>query len=186
MTAGAARRSGTRRPAVIDPSWSISRGTAPFVGRRASRTRVPSPDDLVDMTGKLCDAARNGDVVKLRELLDAGADVCRGDYDCSATGPSTSARRKGTSLRSNTSSRRGADVNAVDRWRGTIRDAEAGEHTETVAFCVGHAVVLTSRRWRGGHDSAVAETRRDNLISTQVAFLKAGWCCESAERVVPD
>ena len=32
---------------------------------------------------------------------------------------------------------RGADVNAVDRWRGTpLRDAEAGEHTETVAFCV--------------------------------------------------
>ena len=31
-----------------------------------------------------------------------------------------------------------------------------------------HAVVLTSRRWRGGHDSAVAETRRNNLISTQV------------------
>ena len=31
----------------------------------------------------------------------------------------------------------GADVNAVDRWRGTpLRDAEAGEHTETVAFCV--------------------------------------------------
>ena len=30
---------------------------------------------------------------------------------------------------------RGADVNAVDRWRGTpLRDAEAGEHTETVAF----------------------------------------------------
>ena len=41
---------------------------------------MPSPDDLVDMTGKLCDAARNGDVVKLRELLDAGAEVCRGDY----------------------------------------------------------------------------------------------------------
>ena len=35
-----------------------------------------------------------------------------------------------------------------------------------------HAVVLTSHRWRGGHDSAAAETRRDNLISTQVAFLK--------------
>ena len=32
----------------------------------------------------------------------------------------------------------------------------------------GHAVELTSRRWRGGHDSAVAEMRRDNLISTQV------------------
>ena len=30
---------------------------------------------------------------------------------------------------------RGADVNAVDRWRGTpLRDAEAGEHTDTVAF----------------------------------------------------
>ena len=30
---------------------------------------------------------------------------------------------------------RGADVNAVDRWRGTpLRDAEAGEHRETVAF----------------------------------------------------
>ena len=48
--------------------------------RRPSRVEdesVPSPDDLVDMTGKLCDAARNGDVVKLRELLDAGAEVCR-------------------------------------------------------------------------------------------------------------
>ena len=46
--------------------------------RRPSRVEdesVPSPDDLVDMTGKLCDAARNGDVVKLRELLDAGAEV---------------------------------------------------------------------------------------------------------------
>ena len=49
--------------------------------RRPSRVEdesAPSPDDLVDMTGKLCDAARNGDVVKLRELLDAGAEVCRG------------------------------------------------------------------------------------------------------------
>jgi hypothetical protein len=27
-----------------------------------------------------------------------------------------------------------------------------------------HAIELASRRWRGGHDSAVAETRRDNLI----------------------
>ena len=27
-----------------------------------------------------------------------------------------------------------------------------------------HAVELASRRWRGGHGSAVAETRRDNLI----------------------
>ena len=27
-----------------------------------------------------------------------------------------------------------------------------------------HAVELASRRWRGGHDSAGAETRRDNLI----------------------
>ena len=30
-----------------------------------------------------------------------------------------------------------------------------------------HAVEQASRRWRGRHDSAVAETRRDNLISTQ-------------------
>ena len=27
-----------------------------------------------------------------------------------------------------------------------------------------HAIELASRRWRGGHDPAVAETRRDNLI----------------------
>ena len=27
-----------------------------------------------------------------------------------------------------------------------------------------HAVALMSRRWRGGHDLAVAETGRDNLI----------------------
>ena len=27
-----------------------------------------------------------------------------------------------------------------------------------------YAVELASRRWRGGHDSAGAETRRDNLI----------------------
>ena len=27
-----------------------------------------------------------------------------------------------------------------------------------------HAIELASRRWRGGHGSAVAETRRDNLI----------------------
>ena len=52
-----------------------------------------------------------------------------------------------------------------------------GERAAVLAESVGerphrHAVVLTSRRWRGGHDSAVAETRRDNLISTQVAFLK--------------
>ena len=30
-----------------------------------------------------------------------------------------------------------------------------------------HAVELASRRWREDHDSAVAETRRDNLSSTQ-------------------
>ena len=50
--------------------------------RRPSRVEdeTPSTDDLVDMTGKLCDAARRGDVVMLRELLDAGAEVCRGDY----------------------------------------------------------------------------------------------------------
>ena len=44
-----------------------------------------------------------------------------------------------------------------------------GERAAVLAESVGerphrHAVVLTSRRWRGGRDSAVAETRRDNLI----------------------
>jgi hypothetical protein len=29
-----------------------------------------------------------------------------------------------------------------------------------------HTVELASRRWRGGHDSAGAETRRDNLTET--------------------
>ena len=31
-----------------------------------------------------------------------------------------------------------------------------------------HAIELASRRWRGGHDLAVAETRRENLIYAQV------------------
>ena len=31
-----------------------------------------------------------------------------------------------------------------------------------------HAIGLASRRWRGGHNSAVAETRLDNLIYAQV------------------
>ena len=31
-----------------------------------------------------------------------------------------------------------------------------------------HAIELASRRWRGGHNSAVAETRLDNLIYAQV------------------
>ena len=45
---------------------------------------------------------------------------------------------------------RGADVNAVDRWRGTpLRDAEAGEHTETVAFCVEIATLSCWRRVDG-------------------------------------
>ena len=106
--------------------------------RRPSRVEdesVPSPDDLVDMTGKLCDAARNGDVVKLRELLDAGADVCRGDYDCRTALHLGAAEGHLAAVKYLVA--RGADVNAVDRWRGTpLRDAEAGEHTETVAFCV--------------------------------------------------
>ena len=104
--------------------------------RRPSRVEdesVPSPDDLVDMTGKLCDAARNGDVVKLRELLDAGADVCRGDYDCRTALHLGAAEGHLAAVKYLVA--RGADVNAVDRWRGTpLRDAEAGEHTETVAF----------------------------------------------------
>ena len=104
--------------------------------RRPSRVEdesAPSPDDLVDMTGKLCDAARNGDVVKLRELLDAGADVCRGDYDCRTALHLGAAEGHLAAVKYLVA--RGADVNAVDRWRGTpLRDAEAGEHTETVAF----------------------------------------------------
>ena len=36
-----------------------------------------------------------------------------------------------------------------------------------------HAIELVSRRWRGGHDPAVAETRRDILIYAQVDGLKA-------------
>ena len=31
-----------------------------------------------------------------------------------------------------------------------------------------HAVEQVSRRWRGGHDPAVAETRRENLIYAQI------------------
>ena len=104
--------------------------------RRPSRVEdesVPSPDDLVDMTGKLCDAARNGDVVKLRELLDAGAEVCRGDYDNRTALHLGAAEGHLAAVKYLVA--RGADVNAVDRWRGTpLRDAEAGEHTETVAF----------------------------------------------------
>ena len=104
--------------------------------RRPSRVEdesVPSPDDLVDMTGKLCDAARNGDVVKLRELLDAGAEVCRGDYDNRTALHLGAAEGHLAAVKYLVA--RGADVNAVDRWRGTpLRDAEAGEHTDTVAF----------------------------------------------------
>ena len=32
-----------------------------------------------------------------------------------------------------------------------------------------HAIELASRRWRGGHDLVVAETRRDGLIDAQLA-----------------
>ena len=36
---------------------------------------------LVDVAGQLCEAARHGDVVRLRDLVEAGADVNVGDYD---------------------------------------------------------------------------------------------------------
>ena len=39
----------------------------------------------------------------------------------------------------------------VERWNGHL-----------------HAVEQVSRRWRGGHDPAVAETRRENLIHAQI------------------
>ena len=44
----------------------------------------------------------------------------------------------------------------VERWNGHL-----------------HAVEQASRRWRGGHDPAVAETRRENLIYAQVVLLPA-------------
>ena len=60
--------------------------------------------------------------------------------------------------------------------------AAGGDNAAVLAESIGerphrHAVVLTSRRWRGGHDSEVAETRRDNLISTQkwTPFLARSW-----------
>ena len=53
-----------------------------------------------------------------------------------------------------------------------------GERAAVLAESVGerphrHAVVLTSRRWRGGRDSAVAETRRDNLIYAMISTSRA-------------
>ena len=44
----------------------------------------------------------------------------------------------------------------VERWNGHL-----------------HAVEQVSRRWRGGHDPAVAETRRENLIHAQIVLLPA-------------
>ena len=44
----------------------------------------------------------------------------------------------------------------VERWNGHL-----------------HAVEQASRRWRGGHDPAVAETRRENLIHAQIVLLPA-------------
>ena len=42
----------------------------------------------------------------------------------------------------------------VERWNGHL-----------------HAVEQVSRRWRGGHDPAVAETRREHLIYAQIVHL---------------
>ena len=44
----------------------------------------------------------------------------------------------------------------VERWNGHL-----------------HAVEQVSRRWRGAHDPAIAETRRENLVYAQVVLLLA-------------
>ena len=59
--------------------------------------------------------------------------MCRGDYDNRTALHLGAAEGHLAAVKYLVA--RGADVNAVDRWRGTpLRDAEAGEHTETVAF----------------------------------------------------
>ena len=46
----------------------------------------------------------------------------------------------------------------------------------------GHAVELASRRWRGGHDAAVAETRRENLIYALFAAVRSEFKRRQAPR----
>ena len=59
--------------------------------------------------------------------------MCRGDYDNRTALHLGAAEGHLAAVKYLVA--RGADVNAVDRWRGTpLRDAEAGEHTDTVAF----------------------------------------------------
>jgi hypothetical protein len=53
--------------------------------------------------------------------------------------------------------------------KSTSESGALGDNADVSAGTSGnipqrHAIELTSHRWRGGHDPAVAETRRDDLI----------------------
>ena len=65
--------------------------------------------------------------------------------------------------------RRSIHVDKVLHLKTILTDLlEADKEADRDLLCgnqpSGHAIEQASRRWRGGHDSAVAETRRDNLI----------------------
>ena len=77
------------------------------------------------------------------------------------------------------------DRRALEELGARVRVAEE-RHLETALFLYHSVPVRTaararhlcveqaSRRWRGRRDSAVAETRRDNLISTQHGTMICG------------
>ena len=124
-----------------------------------------------DVTSRLCDAARRGDVDSLRRLVAAGAEVTRSDYDDRT--PLHLGAAEGHVRVVEYLIARGADVNACDRWRGTpLRDAEDGGHQAVVQLLKRHGAKRLKRRSRSlGSFGNLREAFRQQTLRRNVSAM---------------
>ena len=143
-------------------------------GARDSVTEQRASVTEADVTSRLCDAARRGDVESLRRLVAAGAEVTRSDYDDRT--PLHLGAAEGHVQVVEYLIARGAEVNAFDRWRGTpLRDAEDGGHSTVVQLLKRHGAKRLKRRSRSlgsfGHlrEAFRQQTMRRNVSAINMA-----------------
>ena len=140
-------------------------------GARDSATEQRASVTEADVTSRLCDAARRGDVESLRRLVSQGAEVTRSDYDDRT--PLHLGAAEGHVRVVEYLIARGADVNACDRWRGTpLRDAEDGGHQAVVQLLKRHGAKRLKRRSRSlGSFGNLREAFRQQTMRRNVSAI---------------
>ena len=105
-------------------------------------------------SGSLCEAASEGDLLRLRLLFENGTDVRAGDYDRRTALHLASAEGQLVSVDFLLSAK--AEVNYKDRWGGTaLDDALSGKHYDCAKILIGQGGEATNPELFAKHKKAI-------------------------------